>query len=107
MPRNYSESAIWTKDETEKIIQWLEDLENQRKIKKGSGITKKMIITEIAALIPSKEIAKVGYKYDNLLKSYRAAAKLNSQTGWGLSQQDLDQGKKSLQGSIPIFILFY
>ncbi|RPA96056.1 hypothetical protein L873DRAFT_1260435 [Choiromyces venosus 120613-1] len=96
MPRNYSENSIWTKDETEKILQWLEDPENLEKIKKGSEITKKLVITEIAALIPTKDPVKVGYKYDNLLKSYRAAAKLNSQTGWGLSQLDLVEGKKSL-----------
>ncbi|KAG0135009.1 hypothetical protein HOY82DRAFT_601315 [Tuber indicum] len=91
MPRDYSESSIWTKDETEIIIQWHEDPVNLEKIKKGSGVTKKAVVTEIAALIPTKETVKVGYKYDNLLKSYRAAAKLNSQTGWGLSQQDLNK----------------
>ncbi|PUU75742.1 hypothetical protein B9Z19DRAFT_1130802 [Tuber borchii] len=100
MPRDYSENTIWTKAETERIIQWLEEPENLRKIKKGSGITKKTIVAEIAAQIPTKEAIKVGYKYDNIMKSYRAAAKLNNQSGWGLSERDLDEGRRSLRDKL-------
>ncbi|RPA88724.1 hypothetical protein L873DRAFT_1849621 [Choiromyces venosus 120613-1] len=100
MRHSYSENSAWTKDEVERLIQWFEDPANQQKTKKGSGITKKMIVTEIAAQIPTKEAVKVGYKYDNLMKSYRAAAKLNNQTGWGLSEQDLDEGHRCLRDKL-------
>ena len=93
-----NEHAIWRRAENEQLIQWLEDPRNLRKTKKGSGVSKKTIITEIATHIPSKQAVKVGYKYDNLMKSYRAAAKLNNQSGWGLTQDDLDEGRKSLRG---------
>ncbi|RPA99654.1 hypothetical protein L873DRAFT_1789573 [Choiromyces venosus 120613-1] len=100
MQHSYSENSVWTKDEVERLIQWFEDPANQQKMKKGSGITKKMIVSEIAAQIPTKEAVKVSYKYDNLMKSYRAAAKLNNQTGWGLSEQDLDEGHRCLRERI-------
>jgi len=93
MPRDYSENTVWTRAETKSLIQWLEDPENLRKIKKGSGITKKTIVTEIAAQIPTKEVVNVRYKYDNLMKAYRAAAKLNNLSRWGLSERDLDEGR--------------
>jgi len=89
---------VWTISETEALITWLEKPEKLRKTKKGSGVSKKQIIKEIAAKIPTTPEVKVGYKYDNLLKSYREAVKLNSQTGWGLSMGDLDEGRKSLRG---------
>lgn len=106
MRRNFSENTAWTKAETEKLIQWLEDPNNLQKLKKGSGITKKAIIAEIATVIPTKEVVKVGYKYDNLMKSYRAAARLNDQTGWGLSEQDLDEGRRSLRG-MKTFLFYF
>ncbi|KAG0126626.1 hypothetical protein HOY82DRAFT_542449 [Tuber indicum] len=90
--------SIWTEDENEQLIQWLEDPENLRKMKQGSGVSKKSLITQIALQIPTKSTIKVGYKYDNLLKSYRAAAKLNNQSGWGLSEKDMDEGRRSLKG---------
>ncbi|RPB02927.1 hypothetical protein L873DRAFT_1787381 [Choiromyces venosus 120613-1] len=90
--------SIWTTAETEAMIKWLEEPENLRKTKKGSGITKKQVVKEIAAKIPTKPEVKVGYKYDNLLKSYREAVKMNNQSGWGLSAEDLSEGKRTLRG---------
>jgi len=89
---------IWTISETEALIEWLEEPENFRKTKKGSGISKRQIIKEIAAKIRTKPEIKVGYKYDNLVKYYREAVKLNGQSGWGLTVNDLDEGKKTLRG---------
>jgi len=103
MPRDYSENTVSTRAETQSLIQWLEDPENLQKIKKDSGITKKTIVTEIAAQIATKEAVKVGYKYDNLMKADGAAAKLNNQSGWGLSERDLDEGRRSLQGKNQIY----
>ena len=74
--------AIWTAEETQRLIEWPEEPENLRKIKKRSGISKKQIISETAPKIPTKAPLKVEYKYDNLLKAYREAVKLNSQSGW-------------------------
>ncbi|KAG0642620.1 hypothetical protein HOY80DRAFT_1103785 [Tuber brumale] len=97
----------WMAEETEVLMQWLEEPSNQRKTRKRSGITKRQVIKEMAAKILMKPEAKVGYKYDNLLKSYREAVKLNNQTGWGLSGKVLDEGKKSLQEKLlsqcPLF----
>jgi len=90
--------SIWTEIENEQLMQWLEDPENLRKMKKGSGVSKKALIAEISLQIPTKPTIKVGYKYDNLLKSYRAAAKLNNQSGWGLTEKDMDEGRRSLRG---------
>ncbi|RPA97783.1 hypothetical protein L873DRAFT_1790709 [Choiromyces venosus 120613-1] len=89
--------SAWTIEETEALIEWLEEPENLRKMKKGSGVTKKQVVKEIAAKISTKPEVKVGYMYDNLIKSYREAAKLNNQSGWGLSMEDLDEGKKTLR----------
>ncbi|RPA93803.1 hypothetical protein L873DRAFT_1846983 [Choiromyces venosus 120613-1] len=89
--------SVWMVGETEALIEWLEEPENLRKMKKGSEVTKKQIVKEIAAKISTKPEVKVGYKYDNLLKSYCEAAKLNNQSGWGLSMEDLDEGKKTLR----------
>ncbi|KAG0138657.1 hypothetical protein HOY82DRAFT_534429 [Tuber indicum] len=97
MPRTSTENTLWTVAETAQIIEWLEEPENLRKTKKGSGVSKKQIVREIALRIPTKPEVNVGYKYDNLLKSYRAAVKLNSQSGWGLTMDDLDDGKKTLR----------
>jgi len=52
------------------LIEWLEEPENLRKIKKRSGISKKQIISEIASKIPTKAALNVGYKDDYLLKAY-------------------------------------
>ncbi|RPA99557.1 hypothetical protein L873DRAFT_1789500 [Choiromyces venosus 120613-1] len=79
--RYHSQHSIWTEDENEQLIQWLEDPVNLQKTKKGSRMSKKMIITKIAIQIPTKPVVKVSYKYDNLIKSYKAAAKLNDQSG--------------------------
>jgi len=70
MARNQTEHSVWTQTEQVQLIQWLEDPENLRKTKKGSGVSKKAIISEIAAQIPTKPPVKVSYKYDNLMKSY-------------------------------------
>ncbi|KAG0138574.1 hypothetical protein HOY82DRAFT_534689 [Tuber indicum] len=59
-----------------------------------------MILTEIAARIPTKPIVKIGYKYDNLMKSYKAVVKMNNQSGWGLTQGDLDEGRETLREKI-------
>jgi hypothetical protein len=99
MARNHSEHSIWTQDENEQLIQWLEDPTNLQKTKKGSGISRKKIIAEIAAEIQTKSDVKVGYKYNNLMRAYRAAAKLNNQSGWGLTKEDLDEGKRCLRGT--------
>ena len=96
--RNHNTHSIWTKEENELLVQWLENPENLRKTRKGSGISKSMILTEIAAHIPTKPVVKIGYKYDNLMKSYKAAAKMNNQSGWGLTQEDLDEGRQTLRG---------
>ena len=98
MARNHTQHSVWTQTEQEQLIQWLEEPQNLQKTKKGSGISKKAVIAEIATRIPSKPAVKVGYKYDNLLKSYREAAKLNNQTGWGLSEGDLNVGRRYLRG---------
>ncbi|RPA90912.1 hypothetical protein L873DRAFT_370788 [Choiromyces venosus 120613-1] len=97
MLHNTADHVIWTASETEQLIGWLEDPENMRKIRKGSRVTKKQVIGEITLRIPTKPAVKVGYKYNNLLKAYREAIKLNSQSGWGLTQGDLDEGKKALR----------
>jgi len=96
MSENTIEHAIWTRAETEELIVWLEEPENLRKIRKGSGVTRRQVMSEIAAKIPTKTQVKVGYKYTNLLKSYRESVKLNSQSGWGLTKEDMDMGKKVL-----------
>jgi len=70
MARNQTKHSVWTQTEQEQLIQWLEDPENLRKTNKGSGVSKKAIISEIAAQIPTKPPVKVSYKYDNLMKSY-------------------------------------
>ncbi|RPB00672.1 hypothetical protein L873DRAFT_1788849 [Choiromyces venosus 120613-1] len=88
---------IKTTSETEALIKWLEELENLKKTKKGSRVSKKQISKEVVGKILIKPEVKVDYKYDNLLKSYHEAVKLNSQSGWDLSMDDLDEGKKTLQ----------
>ena len=62
MSYNTSEHAIWTREETAQLILWLEKPENQQKIRKGSGITKRQVVSKIAATIPTKPLVKVGYK---------------------------------------------
>ena len=52
--------SIWTENENQQLIQWLEDPENLRKIKKGSGVSKKALITKISLEIPTKPTIKVG-----------------------------------------------
>jgi len=95
---NHNVHSIWTKEENERLVQWLENPDHLRKTRKGSGISKSMILTEIAAHIPTKPVVKIGYKYDNLMKSYKAAVKMNNQSGWGLTQEDLDEGRQTLRG---------
>ncbi|RPA95646.1 hypothetical protein L873DRAFT_1845858 [Choiromyces venosus 120613-1] len=88
--------AVWTTSKMEALIEWLEESENLRKTKKGSRVSKKQIIKEVAGKIPTEPEVKVSYKYDNLLKSYHEAVKHNnSQSGSGLSMRDLDEGKKN------------
>ena len=94
--RIHTAHSVWTQSEQEQLIQWLEEPENLLKTKKGSGISKKTIIAEI--LISTKPAVKIGYKYDNLMKSYREAVKLNNQSGWGLSKGDLNIGRRYLRG---------
>ena len=96
--RIHTAHLVWTQSEQEQLIQWLEEPENLHKAKKGSGISKKTIIAEIAILIPTKPGVKIGYKYDNLMKSYREAVKLNIQLGWGLSKGVLNVGRRYPRG---------
>jgi len=44
----YCQPSIWTENENEQLIQWLEDPENLRKIKNGSGVSKRVLIAEIS-----------------------------------------------------------
>lgn len=90
-------SSDWTKQEMEKIVLWLEDPTNLRRTQKGSGETKKRWMNAIASTISSRSEAQVGYKFDNLKKSYREALKLADQSGWGLDEEDLRTGS-SLHG---------
>ena len=55
---------------------------NNKKTKKQSRVSKKTIITEIACHIPLKHAVNIGYNYDNLMKLYRTAVKLNNQISW-------------------------
>jgi len=98
-PANMMEgnSSDWTKQEIEKIVIWLEDPTNVRRTQKGSGETKKRWINAIASTISSRTEAQVGYKFDNLKKSYREALRLADQSGWGLDEEDLQRGS-SLHG---------
>ncbi|RPB04010.1 hypothetical protein L873DRAFT_44005 [Choiromyces venosus 120613-1] len=66
------------------------------KIRKVFGVFKRQIINEIALRILTKPVAKIGYKYNNLLKSYGEAVKLNGQSGWELTEQDIDEGRREL-----------
>jgi len=97
-----AEPLIWTQDENKQLVQWLDDTENRRKLKKESGILKNIIIADIATQIPTKPAIKIGYKYDNLMKSYRATIKLNHQSWWRLTEEDLDAGRRSLRGMYTI-----
>jgi len=74
-----------------------------RNIYQGSGIRKKTIVTEVSAQSPTKEVVMVGYKYDKLMNAYQAAAKLHNQSGWGLSERDLDENRRSLRGKNQIY----
>ncbi|RPA89669.1 hypothetical protein L873DRAFT_1849199 [Choiromyces venosus 120613-1] len=99
MPRNYSEHSYWNQEETGKLIEWLEELENLAKTKKGSRMPKKIeIVCELATRVPMKSEVKVGHKYDNMIKSYREAAKLNNQSGWDLTEQDFTKEKRLFIG---------
>lgn len=51
--------SIWTENENEQLIQWLEDPENLRKIKKGSGVSKKALLAEISLQIPTKPTSRL------------------------------------------------
>lgn len=94
-----SNSGDWSKSEIEQIVLWLEDPIKLRRTQKGSGETKKHWISLIASTIPSRSEAQVGYKYDNLKKSYREALRLADQSGWGLGEEDLINGNTlSLRG---------
>jgi len=84
-----SNSSDWSKSEIELIVRWLEDPIQLRRTQKGSGETKKHWISAIASTISSRSEAQVGYKFDNLKKSYREALKLADQSGWGLGEEDL------------------
>lgn len=96
-------SSDWTKQEIEKIVLWLEDPTNLRRTQKGSGETKKRWINAIASTISSRSEPQVGYKFDNLKKSYREALRLADQSGWGLNEEDLRTGS-SLHGmSLTIY----
>ncbi|RPA95481.1 hypothetical protein L873DRAFT_1812804 [Choiromyces venosus 120613-1] len=45
----------------------------------------------IASMISSRSEAQVGYKFNNLKKSYHKALKLTDQSGWGLDEEDLQR----------------
>ncbi|RPA96671.1 hypothetical protein L873DRAFT_1845261 [Choiromyces venosus 120613-1] len=103
-----SNSGDWSKSEIEQIVLWLEDPIKLRRTQKGSGETKKHWISAIASTIPSRSEAQVGYKYDNLKKSYREALKLADQSGCGLGEEDLVNGntlslRDKLEKKCPFF----
>ena len=83
-----SNSDDWSKSEIEQIVLWLEHPIKLHRTQKGSGETKKHWISSIASTIHSCSEAQVGYKYNNLKKSYREALMLADQSGWGLGEED-------------------
>ncbi|RPA92277.1 hypothetical protein L873DRAFT_203263 [Choiromyces venosus 120613-1] len=60
----------------------------------------------IASTISSCSEAQVGYKFDNLKKSYCEALKLTDQSGWGLDEEDLRRGS-SLHEKVEKKCLFF
>lgn len=91
-------SRFWTLEEVEMIILWLEDDENLRRTQRGSGETKTHWIKDIATTLNGRTVKQVLDKFDNLKKSFREACKINDQSGWGLTQDDLQTGTTSQRG---------
>ncbi|RPA95248.1 hypothetical protein L873DRAFT_1813197 [Choiromyces venosus 120613-1] len=75
---------------------------------KGSGETKKQWIKAMASSIPFRSDSQVGYKLDNLKKSYHQAVSLASQSGWGLGEEyltnmDVASLQEKLERKCPFF----
>jgi len=87
-----SSGRYWITLELEQMVQWLEDPNNQAKFRKGSGLTKKAALTLLVNQLPNKTSQQVSDKYGNLKRAYAKAAQLNDQSGWGLMEEDLDEG---------------
>ena len=93
MPNGDGQGRFWTTAELEQMVQWLEEPPNQSRFKKGSGFTKKAALAPLVSQLPNRTPQQVSDKYSNIKRAYTKAAQLNGQSGWGLVEGDLTEGR--------------
>jgi hypothetical protein len=93
MSNDDGQSRFWTTAELEQMVQWLEEPLNQSRFKKGSGLTKKAALAPLVSQLPNRTPQQVSDKYSNIKRAYTKAAQLNDQSGWGLTEGDLTEGR--------------
>ena len=75
------------------MVQWLEEPSNQAMLKRGSGYTKKAALASLVSRLPGRTSQQVVDKYNNTKRSYTKAAQMTDQSGCGLTENDLAEGK--------------
>jgi hypothetical protein len=88
----------WSMEETEQIVNWLEEPVNLSRTRKGSGEKKISWMRSIAENIPTRSETQVTYKYDNLKRAHRDTVQLANSSGWGLDEKSINSGTTSIKG---------
>jgi hypothetical protein len=101
---NTPSRTLWTPEELEQMVQWLEEPSNQSRFKKESGLTKKAALAPLASQLSSRTAKQIFDKYCNIKKSRSKAARLNDQSGWGLTEEDLAEGTMTQRGMFKFII---
>ncbi|KAL7269087.1 hypothetical protein RUND412_008261 [Rhizina undulata] len=88
-------TSQWKNKEVAKLVEWLKEPANLLKTKGKSGLRKVQWMKEISELFPNRSFNQCYNKYNSVKKSYQKAVKLNNQSGWGLTNEDLHDEEKA------------
>jgi hypothetical protein len=85
-----AEERLWRAEELEVLVQWIKEPGNRARLKNGSGFTKKADLTPLVDRLATRNSQQV---FNSIKRSHMKAAQMNNQSGWGLTKEDLDEGK--------------
>jgi hypothetical protein len=67
---------FWRAEELEILVQWIEEPDNQARLKKGSGLTKKAALAPLVDRLVARNAQKVVEKFTNIKRSHMKAAQI-------------------------------
>jgi hypothetical protein len=89
----------WDTTELEKLISWMEH--NQELLRGSTNTWTRKLKDTVFADYEHIDVKKIKAKYHNFRTSWKAAKKLQDQSGFGLKEDDCEA---SINGNIPSYL---